>query len=88
MKNTVAILLKRHPVVAYFLLAYAISRAVELPLVASAQGWLQAPVPPAIHYLASFGPMVSALIVIVVTEGSQGLRQLLAGLLKWRVGLG
>lgn len=81
-------MLKQHPVIAYFTLAYAISWAVELPLVASAQGWLQAPIPPAIHYLASFGPLLSALIVTVATEGRQGIRQLLAGLLKWRVGLG
>jgi uncharacterized protein len=73
---------------AYFLLAYALSWAIELPLAASAQGWLRPPVPPALHYLASFGPMLSALIVTAATEGHHGVRQLLAGLLKWRVGFG
>ncbi len=81
-------MLKQHPVMAYFILAYALSWAIELPLAASAQGWLRLPVPPALHYLASFGPMLSALIVTAATEGSQGVRQLLAGLLKWRVGFG
>lgn len=88
MKNTLAILLKQHPVMVYFILAYTISWAIELPLAASAQGWLQVPVPPALHYLASFGPMLSALIVTAATEGRQGIRQLLAGLVKWRVGTG
>ena len=88
MKNSLVSLLKRHAVIAYFILAYAISWAVELPLAASAQGWLQTPVPAPLHYLASFGPMLSALIVTAATEGSPGIRQLLAELLKWRVGLG
>ncbi|MCX6048860.1 MAG: type II CAAX endopeptidase family protein [Chloroflexi bacterium] len=88
MKNALTNLLKQHPVVAYFILAYALSWAVEIPLAVSAQGWLRVPVPPALHYLASFGPLLAALIVTAATEGSSGLRQLLAGLLKWRVGLG
>jgi membrane protease YdiL (CAAX protease family) len=88
MKNAFAILLKQHPVRAYFVLAFALSWAVELPLVASAQGWLHAPAPSALHYLASFGPMVSALVITAATEGRHSVRQLLAGLLKWRVGLG
>ena len=81
-------MVKQHSVLAYFVLAYAISWAIELPLAASAHGWLHTPVPLALHYLASFGPMLSALIVTAATEGSDGIRQLLAGLLKWRVGLG
>jgi membrane protease YdiL (CAAX protease family) len=88
MKNSLTLLVKQHSLVAYFILAYAISWAVEIPLAASAQGWLRAPVSPAIHYLASFGPMLSALIVTTATEGRNGIRRLLAGLLKWRVGLG
>ncbi|MEO7910661.1 MAG: hypothetical protein ABIV47_13525 [Roseiflexaceae bacterium] len=73
---------------AYFILAYALSWAIEIPLAASAQGWLHVPVPLALHYLASFGPMLSALIVTAATAGSDGMRQLLAGILQWRVGLG
>lgn len=88
MKNTHIIMLKQHSVMAYFALAYALSWAIEIPLAASAHGWLHTPVPPALHYLASFGPMLSALIVTAATEGRQGIRQLLASLLKWRVGLG
>ncbi len=88
MKNALAIVLKQHPVLAYFILAYALSWAIELPLAAAAHGWLHTPVPPTLHYLASFGPMLSALIITAATEGRQGIRHLLGGLLKWRVGLG
>jgi membrane protease YdiL (CAAX protease family) len=82
------LLLKQHPVIAYFVLAFALSWAIELPLAASAQGWLRIPVPSALHYLASFGPLISALIITAAIEGRDGIRQLLAGLVKWRVGLG
>ena len=88
MTNAFNTVLKRHPVVAYFVLAYAISWAIELPLAAVAQGWLHVPVPFGLHYLAAFGPMLSALLVTAATEGRPGIRQLLAGLLKWRVGFG
>jgi uncharacterized protein len=87
-KNAPINMLKQHSVPAYFALAFAISWAIELPLVAASQGWLHVPVPSAIHYLASFGPLASALIITAATEGRHGLRQLLAGLVKWRVGLG
>ncbi len=88
MKNSLTNLLKRHAVIFFFILAYALSWTVEIPLAASAQGWLQVPVPPALHYLAAFGPLFAALIITTATEGRQGVRQLLAGLLKWRVGFG
>src|SRR6476659_4721862 len=86
MQHGLVIVVKQHAIMAYFVLAFALSWAVELPLAASAHGWLR--VPPALHYLASFGPLLSALIITAATEGRQGLRQLLAGLLKWRVGPG
>jgi uncharacterized protein len=88
MISPIAVFIKQHSVIAYFILAYGLSWAIEIPLAASAQGWLAAPVPPALHYLASFGPMLSALIIVVITEGGSGVRQLLGGLLKWRVGRG
>ena len=76
MKHALSILLKQHPVMVYFALAYAISWAIEIPLAALAQGWLHIPVPPALHYVASFGPMLPALIVTAVTDGRQGIRLL------------
>jgi CAAX protease family protein len=78
--------IKKHPLVAYFVLAFAISWAFELPLVAVKQGWIQLPIPFALHYLAAFGPMLAALCVTAISQGRGGLRRLLGGLLEWNVG--
>ncbi|HXQ39126.1 MAG TPA: type II CAAX endopeptidase family protein [Anaerolineales bacterium] len=88
MADNISAWMKRHALVVYFILAYAISWAIQLPLATSAQGWLQLPVRFAVHYLAAFEPMLAVLIVISITEGQDGVRQLLAGLSKWRVGIG
>jgi membrane protease YdiL (CAAX protease family) len=79
--------IKNNTLVVYFVLAYAISWGVMLPIAASAQGWIETQVPYSLHYLASFGPMLSAIIVSGVTAGSAGVRKLLSGLFRWRVPL-
>lgn len=86
-QTTVSIWIKQHPVFAYFILAVAITWSIMLPLVASAQGWLQAPIPFALHYLAAFGPMLAALTMTWATGGAAGLKELWGRVTKWRVGL-
>jgi membrane protease YdiL (CAAX protease family) len=73
--------------VVYFVLAYLISWAVMVPVALSARGIIKQEIPPALYYLASFGPALAALIVTALAEGGRGVRTLLARLLKWRVGL-
>lgn len=80
--------LRRHSLLAYFVLAYAITWAFELPLAAASQGWIESDVPFGIHYLGGFGPMLAALIVTAIIQGRSGIRDLFSGLLKWRVGAG
>jgi len=46
-------LVARHPLVAYLVLAYALSWSVEIPLAASAQGWTRWQAPFVLHYLAA-----------------------------------
>ncbi|MGQ9866741.1 MAG: CPBP family glutamic-type intramembrane protease, partial [Pseudanabaenaceae cyanobacterium] len=70
---------------AYFILAYGISWAVQIPLALKAQGLSQAPISFSIHYLAGYGPMFSAVIVTWLTDGVDGLRELWRRMLKWRV---
>ena len=77
--------LKGHPLVAYFLLAYAVSWAIEIPLALSVQGLISAKIPMWIHYFASFGPMAAALIVTGLTDGAKGVRELASRVVKWRV---
>jgi membrane protease YdiL (CAAX protease family) len=81
-------LLARHPLVAYFILAYALTWAIELPLVATVQRLWNVQVPMALHYLTAYGPLLAAFIVTGATTGAGGIRELVGRMLKWRVGLG
>ena len=83
-----AIVVKRHPVAAYFLLALGISWLVELPLALRAQGVIAVPIPFALHYLAAFGPLVASLSMTALLDGRPGLRALLRRGAPWRVGVG
>jgi membrane protease YdiL (CAAX protease family) len=78
-------LLARHPLVTYFALAYLFSWAVELPLAASARGWTTRSPPYWLHYLAGYGPLLAALVTTWATEGSSGVRDVLARMARWRV---
>jgi membrane protease YdiL (CAAX protease family) len=68
-------LVKRHPLITFFVLAYAISW-VGWPLYAAGI-W---PIP----FLAT-GPLIAALIVIPITQGLSGLRELGSRMIRWRV---
>jgi membrane protease YdiL (CAAX protease family) len=83
--NSLTTWAKRHSLVAYFVLAYAISWAVQIPLALKAQGLTQTPIPFSIHYLAGYGPLLSAVIVTWLADGAAGLRGLVGRLLRWRV---
>ena len=77
--------IRKHALLTFFILAYAFSWMVEIPLVFSAQGVATARVPFALHYLAGYGPLISALIVTRITGGSDGLRELWERMIHWRV---
>jgi len=76
---------KQNDLVLYFILAYALSWSVFIPIALSANGLIPVEIPLAYHYLGSFGPMVAAVIVISLTTGKQGLHSLFERLIKWRV---
>jgi membrane protease YdiL (CAAX protease family) len=80
--------IKRHSLVAYFVLAYLISWSFMVPVALSVRGWVSWQIPPALYYFASFGPFAAALIVTALTEGREGVHRLLSRLLLWRVRLG
>jgi membrane protease YdiL (CAAX protease family) len=71
--------------VAFFVLAYALSWAWVIPLAVShlvvdrGQGWPT-------HYPALFGPAVAAVLVVAGTTGRRGIAQLLHRIVLWRVG--
>jgi membrane protease YdiL (CAAX protease family) len=82
-------MLKRHPLLCFYILAFAITWSVWLPAVAATRGLLPFPVPLAIDGLAYFwGPPLAAGIVLYANEGRAGVRALLGRLLAWRAGAG
>jgi membrane protease YdiL (CAAX protease family) len=84
MRST-AYLVKKYPLWAYFIVAYALSWMIEIPLALSAQGSIQTAIPKSLHYLAGYGPMLSAMIVTGLTEGFPGLKKLWSRMVLWRV---
>jgi membrane protease YdiL (CAAX protease family) len=74
----------RHPLIIYFALAYAFSWVVAIPLAASAQGWVSWSLPPSLHYLTGYGPLLAAFITVALVEGKSGVRDLVRRMTQWR----
>jgi hypothetical protein len=68
---------KRHPVVTFFVLAYPISYGF----------YALSAIVPGFPFLFPFGSVIAALIVASITRGLDGLKDLLSRCLRWRVGL-
>ena len=87
-------LLARHPLLFYFIIAYAGAWLVEVPVALSetGTGLLPFTIPPPLVALAIaaatfLGPTLSAFIMTGTTEGRAGVRRLLRRMVLWRVGL-
>ena len=80
-------MVKRHPLLAFFLLMFAISWGIPgLLLLASwGNGGFSIEEYSPISYLAVWSPAIAATIIITTTRGWLGLRQYLLRLLFWRV---
>ncbi len=74
---TVTASIKRHPLVAFFVLSYALMW-MWLPLASIS---LMLPL-----FIGTFGPALAAIIVTALTEGKAGLKALLRRVAVWRVG--
>src|ERR671914_1318316 len=70
MISSVLSVVRRHPIITFFVLSYAIS-------------WAFLPIE-SVGFLPS-GPLLAALIVIPITQGRAGLRELGSRLIRWRV---
>lgn len=68
---------------AYFVLAFVFSWSIGIPLALTHQGIIPAILPQWTHYLVAFGPMLSALIVTGISQGSPGLKELSGRIFKW-----
>jgi membrane protease YdiL (CAAX protease family) len=95
-------LIQRHPLVAYFVIAFAGSWIPFLPLLLARNGFGFLPLtlpgwtvndlipglPLSTTIFAFTGPTLAAFIVTAATSGKAGLRQLLRQIVQWRVGVG
>ena len=88
MNGRISLWVKAHPLITYFALAYVISWAIVLPLVARAQGFIDVRIPFALHYLNDYGPLLAAIITARIADGADGLRDLLRRMVRWRAALG
>ena len=68
-------LIRRHPLVAFFVLAYALS---WWPSILYALDLLPQPI-------VGFGPFLAALVVLGITQGKTGIVGLLRRMMRWRV---
>jgi uncharacterized protein len=76
--------IRGHPVAAFVALAFLLSWAAWLPLLAGAQGWTDTRPWPALHLLGGLGPAIAALVVLRCTEGRPGWHRLGRQLRAWR----
>ena len=78
-------LIRRHPVAAFFVLAYVFAWSWWIPLAVNGAmvrpgvGWPT-------HMIGLCGPALAAVAVTAVVEGKAGLRDLAARMTKWRIG--
>ena len=86
--------LVRHPLVFFFLIAFAATWLLEIPLALSQTGTgllpFSLPLPAVALTIAAatfVGPTVAAFIMTAITDGRAGLRRLLRRYVLWRVGL-
>jgi len=86
--NAVGALLRRHPLLSFWVLAYAVTWALWAPMVLA--GWpafsesTHLPSPAALPAVA-VGVTGTAMLMTAVTQGRSGLRRLLSRLTDWRV---
>jgi membrane protease YdiL (CAAX protease family) len=84
---------KRHPLTAYFVLAFALMWVFVIPIMLSQRGLGIITLPDALievfFLVATFsGPLPAALIMTTLMDGREGRRQLIRRMFQWRVGLG
>lgn len=68
----------------FFVLAFALSWSIGVPLALAQHGIIPSWLPPWAHYLAAYGPMLSAVVVTGLSSGAPGLKELGRRMTRWR----
>jgi len=89
MTSSTVNLLKKYPIVSFYILAFAISWLGWAPQVMASRGvsFFQNPYLQLLLILPALGPMLAAVIVTRILKGKGGPSGLLASLFHWRVGI-
>jgi membrane protease YdiL (CAAX protease family) len=82
--RTLAALMRRHSVVSYFCLAYALSWAVWIPMALAGMRAYQGSAWPS-HIPGLLGPMLAAFVMSALLAGGAGVADLLRRMFRWRV---
>jgi deazaflavin-dependent oxidoreductase (nitroreductase family) len=77
--------IRRHPLIAYVVLAWGLSWAYWIPM--ALRGEVVTPGGNVSHFPGLLGPLVAAVIVTAIAEGRAGLRDFGGRLVRWRVPL-
>jgi membrane protease YdiL (CAAX protease family) len=80
-------MIKKYALVFFFLLAYMFTWSNWLPQALTSRGISSIQVPGFLTLVSGYGPALAAIIVVSLTSGWQGLRELFGRLLRWRVGI-
>ncbi len=79
--------LRRYPVLAGFVVMFALTWPIDLWAAAASHGWTGVPIPPILALLVGYGFVVAAVLMTGILDGWAGIRALLGRFLIWRVGL-
>jgi membrane protease YdiL (CAAX protease family) len=79
--------IRRHPLIAFFILAFAFAWSILIPLALSSYGLVAKP-PDVLLLVMGYGPTLAAIAVSLVLGGRAEVGRLLRRLLIWRVGWG
>ena len=80
-------MIKKYALVFFFLLAYLFTWSNWLPQALTSRGIASIQVPGFLTLVSGYGPALAGIIVVSLTSGWQGLRELFGRLLRWRVGI-
>jgi membrane protease YdiL (CAAX protease family) len=83
MKNTAKISNDSGNLIVYFILAFAISWSIGIPLAFAHHGIIAAILPQWTHYMVAYGPLLAALIVTGISQGLPGLKDLGKRMIRW-----
>lgn len=78
---------RRHAVALFFVLAFALTWAVQIPIVLDARGMLPVHIPGIFQLVQGPMPGIAALLMAAWVSGRAGVMDLLRRVVRWRVGL-